>query len=84
VPSRKPNAVARASACGPWEAIEQIQQRFAQLVQAREREFHLRLDAGDVQGATVRCRCLDVLQHCALADAGRTAQDENAVTAQTR
>ena len=50
-PLLSPKAVARASALRRRQAIEAIQQRPAQLMQAREREFHLGFNPGHASDA---------------------------------
>ena len=59
------------------QAIETVQQRRAQLVQAGEGEVHVGFDAGRARDAKSGRALGDVVQQCGLADARLAAQHEN-------
>jgi hypothetical protein len=59
-----------------WQRGEPVEQRHAQLVQARERELHLGLDAHRAHRAEPGCRFSGMLQQRGLADAGFAAHHE--------
>ena len=54
-PSRSPNAVPSASRCGSGSRSRRIQERRAELMQARECELHLRLHPRRARDAAARC-----------------------------
>ena len=60
------------------EPLEAIHERRAELMQPRERELHLRLDARRARDAAPRRALHQVLQQRALADAGLAAQHQRA------
>jgi hypothetical protein len=63
------------------DPVQTIQERCAELVEAREAELHLRLDAGRPDDGEVRRRLNQVLQQRRLPDAGLAAQHQSAALA---
>ena len=75
-PSRTPNAVPKASRCGPGKPLQAIHERRAELMQPGERELHLRLDARRPRDAAAGRAAHEVVEQRALADAGLAAQQQ--------
>ena len=76
-PSRRPNAVPSASRCGPGSRSSRSSERRAELMQARERELHLRLHARRPRDPAARRALHQVLQQRGLADARLAAQHQH-------
>jgi hypothetical protein len=60
------------------ELLHGFEQRRTQLVQGRERELHLRLDARGLKDPHVCCRCNGIVQEGCLSDPGLAVQQQRA------
>ena len=58
--------------------MQPAEERCAQLVQRREQQFHLRLDADRAQDPEVRRRVCQVVEQRGLPDAGLAQYDQGA------
>lgn len=68
-------------ALGAWQVRQPFQQRYAQLMQAGERDLHLGLRAGNPHDPTPGAHRRQVVQQRRLADARLTAQHEHTAAA---
>ena len=59
------------------QVLESVEHRRAELVEPRERELHLRLDACGARDVTTRGARFDVVEKCRLADARFAMQNEH-------
>ena len=84
VAGAQPERRAQRVALRAGERVELPEQRRAQLMQARERDLHLRLDAAGAHDPAPRRALCDVAQEGRLADAGLPMQDQRAALAAAR
>ena len=80
----QPERRAQRIALRAGERVEPPEQRRAQLMQAREGDLHLRLDAAGAHDPAPRRALCDVAQKGRLADAGLPMQDQRAALAAAR
>ena len=76
-PDARPSATPRAACCGSWKSVEPVEHRRAELMQPRERQLHLGLDAGEPRDAEARRLPGAMVQQRRLADARLAADDQH-------
>ena len=76
-PPHRPSATRSASCCGRRERVEPVEPRRAQLMQPRERQLPLGLDAGDLRDPVPGRPIGGVAHQRRLADAGHAADHEH-------
>ena len=84
VAGAQPERRAQRVALRAGKRVETFEQRRAQLMQSRERDLHLGLDAAGARDAASRRTLHDVLQKGRLADAGLPVQHERAALTAAR
>ena len=77
-PAARPKAMAQRVALGLRQVLHELEDRRAQLLQRRERQLHLRLDAGGPHDAELRRRLDRPLEQGGLADARLSVHDRDA------